>query len=120
MRDAIVSDQYQISSQKPKKQMDKQMELQINGKAMTADIDPTMPLLWALRDVFNLTGTKYSCGVAACGACTVRVDGLAVRSCVTPVSTASLDCGASAAVWLLPKRDADGGGGVVGENAETD
>ena len=63
------------------------MELQINGKAMTADIDPTMPLLWALRDVFNLTGTKYSCGVAACGACTVRVDGQAVRSCVTPVST---------------------------------
>ncbi len=63
------------------------MELQINGRAMTADIDPTMPLLWALRDVFNLTGTKYSCGVAACGACTVRVDGQAVRSCVTPLST---------------------------------
>jgi isoquinoline 1-oxidoreductase subunit alpha len=63
------------------------MELQINGKAMTADIDPAMPLLWALRDVFNLTGTKYSCGVAACGSCTVRVDGQAVRSCVTPVST---------------------------------
>jgi isoquinoline 1-oxidoreductase subunit alpha len=63
------------------------MELQINGKAMKAEIDPAMPLLWALRDVFNLTGTKYSCGVAACGACTVRVDGLAVRSCVTPVST---------------------------------
>lgn len=63
------------------------MELQINGKAMTADIDPTMPLLWALRDVFNLTGTKFSCGIAACGACTVRVDGQAVRSCVTPVST---------------------------------
>ena len=62
------------------------MELQINGKAMTAEIDPAMPLLWALRDVFNLTGTKYSCGVAACGACTVRVDGQAVRSCVTPVS----------------------------------
>jgi isoquinoline 1-oxidoreductase subunit alpha len=65
----------------------KLMDLQINGKAMTADIDPAMPLLWALRDVFNLTGTKYSCGVAACGACTVRVDGQAVRSCVTPVST---------------------------------
>jgi isoquinoline 1-oxidoreductase alpha subunit len=63
------------------------MELQINGKAVTADIDPAMPLLWALRDVFNLTGTKYSCGVAACGACTVRVDGQAVRSCVTPGST---------------------------------
>ena len=73
----------QISSRK----LGKQMELQINGKAMTAEIDPAMPLLWALRDVFNLTGTKYSCGVAACGACTVRVDGQAVRSCVTPVST---------------------------------
>jgi isoquinoline 1-oxidoreductase subunit alpha len=62
------------------------MELRINGKAMTADIDPAMPLLWVLRDVFNLTGTKYSCGVASCGACTVRVDGQTLRSCVTPVS----------------------------------
>lgn len=63
------------------------MELQINGKAVQADADPNMPLLWVLRDVLNMTGTKFGCGVAACGACTVQVDGQAVRSCVTPVSS---------------------------------
>jgi isoquinoline 1-oxidoreductase alpha subunit len=63
------------------------MELQINGKLVQAEVDPNMPLLWVLRDVLNMTGTKFGCGVAACGACTVRVDGLAVRSCVTPVSS---------------------------------
>lgn len=63
------------------------MELLINGQAVQADVDPTMPLLWVLRDVLNLTGTKFGCGIAACGACTVRVDGQAVRSCVTPVGT---------------------------------
>jgi len=63
------------------------VDLQINGKTVAADVDPNMPLLWVLRDVLNLTGTKFGCGVAACGACTVRVDGQAVRSCVTPVST---------------------------------
>jgi isoquinoline 1-oxidoreductase subunit alpha len=67
------------------------MELQINGKAQSvseaATMDGTMPLLWVLRDVMNMTGTKFGCGVAACGACTVRVDGQAVRSCVTPVSS---------------------------------
>src|SRR4051812_25272622 len=62
------------------------VQLQINGKAVEADADADMPLLWVLRDVLNMTGTKYGCGVAACGACTVRVDGRAVRSCVTPVS----------------------------------
>jgi isoquinoline 1-oxidoreductase subunit alpha len=66
------------------------MELQINGKTQTvqdaATMDGTMPLLWVLRDVLNMTGTKFGCGVAACGACTVRVDGQAVRSCITPVS----------------------------------
>ena len=62
------------------------MELNINGKSVQADADPDMPLLWVLRDVLNLTGTKFGCGVAACGACTVRVDGQAVRSCVTPVA----------------------------------
>ncbi|WP_205960384.1 (2Fe-2S)-binding protein [Ramlibacter henchirensis] len=51
-----------------------------------AEAEPAMPLLWVLRDVLGLTGTKYGCGVAACGACTVRVDGQPVRSCVTPVS----------------------------------
>jgi len=63
------------------------MELQINGQAVQADADPAMPLLWVLRDVLRMTGTKFGCGVAACGACTVRIDGEAVRSCVTPVST---------------------------------
>lgn len=63
------------------------MELQINGKRVQADVDPAMPLLWVLRDVLNMTGTKFGCGVAACGACTVRVDGQPVRSCVTPVAT---------------------------------
>jgi isoquinoline 1-oxidoreductase subunit alpha len=63
------------------------IELQINGKAQSVQADGAMPLLWVLRDVLNMTGTKFGCGVAACGACTVRVDGVAVRSCVTPVST---------------------------------
>lgn len=62
------------------------MQLIVNGNAATFEADPNMPLLWALRDVLNLTGTKFGCGVAACGACTVRVDGEALRSCVTPVS----------------------------------
>jgi isoquinoline 1-oxidoreductase subunit alpha len=63
------------------------IELQINGKAQSVQADGAMPLLWVLRDVLNMTGTKFGCGVAACGACTVRVNGAAVRSCVTPVST---------------------------------
>lgn len=62
------------------------MQLTINGRTVEADADPAMPLLWVLRDVLNMTGTKYGCGVAACGACTVRVEGQPVRSCVTPVS----------------------------------
>jgi isoquinoline 1-oxidoreductase subunit alpha len=63
------------------------VELHINGKPVQADVDPDMPLLWVLRDVLNLTGTKFGCGVAACGACTVRVEGQAVRSCVTPAGS---------------------------------
>ena len=65
------------------------MELKINGKWVQAEVDPAMPLLWVLRDVLNMTGTKFGCGVAACGACTVHVDGQAVRSCVFPVSAAA-------------------------------
>ena len=61
------------------------MELNINGKPVSTDAPPDMPLLWLLRDTLNLTGTKFGCGVAACGACTVQVDGQAVRSCVTPI-----------------------------------
>lgn len=65
------------------------MELTINGRKTAVDdaaIAPEMPLLWVLRDVLGLTGTKFGCGVAACGACTVQVDGQATRSCVTPVA----------------------------------
>ena len=65
------------------------MELSINGKTVAVDdtqVDARMPLLWVLRDVLNMTGTKYGCGVAACGACTVQVDGAPTRSCVTPLS----------------------------------
>jgi isoquinoline 1-oxidoreductase alpha subunit len=58
----------------------------INGTNYTLDVEPDMPLLWALRDELGMTGTKFGCGIAACGACTVQVNGSAVRSCVTPVS----------------------------------
>ena len=60
----------------------------VNGKLHSLDIEPEMPLLWALRNEIGLTGTKYGCGIAQCGACTVLVDGKAVRSCVLPVSGA--------------------------------
>jgi isoquinoline 1-oxidoreductase subunit alpha len=63
------------------------MELHVNGRTVQAEVEPHMPLLWVLRDVLNMTGTKFGCGVADCGACTVRVGGGAVRSCVTPVSS---------------------------------
>ena len=60
--------------------------LDINGKSVEVDVDPDMPLLWALRDHLLLTGTKYGCGMALCGACTVHLDGQPIRSCSTPVS----------------------------------
>jgi isoquinoline 1-oxidoreductase alpha subunit len=60
--------------------------LKINGEDFTVDIPPDMPLLWVLRDVIGLTGTKFGCGMALCGACTVHVEGAPTRSCVTPVS----------------------------------
>jgi isoquinoline 1-oxidoreductase alpha subunit len=63
------------------------VELNVNGARLQVQADPAMPLLWVLRDVLQLTGTKFGCGVAACGACTVRVNGQAVRSCVTPVGS---------------------------------
>ncbi|MXW93687.1 MAG: (2Fe-2S)-binding protein [Rhodospirillaceae bacterium] len=58
----------------------------VNGRSVKADVDDSTPLLWVLRDSLNLTGTKYGCGVAQCGACTVHLDGQPVRSCVTPVA----------------------------------
>jgi len=63
------------------------VEIKVNGKTTEIEVDPAMPLLWVLRDVLNLTGTKFGCGIAACGACTALVDGLAVRTCVTPVGS---------------------------------
>jgi len=60
--------------------------LTVNGKAVEVDADPSTPLLWALRDNLGMTGTKFGCGIAACGACTVHMGGQAVRSCVTPIS----------------------------------
>ena len=62
------------------------MDLNINGARAQVDADPAMPLLWVLRDLLHMTGTKFGCGVSACGACTVQVDGQAVRSCVTPLA----------------------------------
>ena len=64
------------------------MKININNKTVEVDADPEMPLLWVLRDLVGLTGTKYGCGEALCGACTVHLDGVAVRSCVTPVRRA--------------------------------
>jgi len=64
------------------------MTLTINGKPHTVDVEPDTPLLWVLRDTLGMTGTKFGCGIAACGACTVIVDGRAIRSCTYPVSSA--------------------------------
>ena len=58
----------------------------VNGEVYRLDLDPRMPLLWVLRDVLGLTGTKYSCGIGECGSCTVHVEGRALRSCITPLS----------------------------------
>jgi isoquinoline 1-oxidoreductase alpha subunit len=65
------------------------VSLNVNGKNLNVDVEPDTPLLWAIRENIGLTGTKYGCGVAQCGACTVHIDGAAVRSCVTPVSEAA-------------------------------
>ena len=62
-------------------------ELRVNGRVHALDADPATPLLWVLRDSLNLTGTKYGCGIAQCGACTVHVDGVAVRACATPLAS---------------------------------
>lgn len=59
----------------------------VNGKPQTVDVDPNMPLLWVIRDTLNMTGTKFGCGKALCGACTVHINGAAIRSCITPVSS---------------------------------
>ena len=66
-------------------------KLKVNGKIMEVDVEETTPLLWVLREQMGLTGTKYGCGIAQCGACTVHIDGRAVRSCVYPVAAVSED-----------------------------
>jgi aerobic-type carbon monoxide dehydrogenase small subunit (CoxS/CutS family) len=65
------------------------IELTVNGTAHQLDVEPEMPLLWVLRDVIGLTGTKFGCGIAQCGACTVHMNGQPVRTCVLPVSAAA-------------------------------
>jgi isoquinoline 1-oxidoreductase alpha subunit len=65
------------------------LRLTVNGQSHEVDVDPETPLLWVLRDTLGMTGTKYGCGIAQCGACTVHVDGAPVRACTLPVSTAA-------------------------------
>ena len=77
--------------------------LTVNGKATTVDVPGDMPLLWVLRDVLNLKGTKFGCGIGQCGACTVHLRGRAVRSCSTPVSTVG-----NAAITTIEGLSADG------------
>lgn len=64
------------------------LKLTVNGRTQSVDVEPQMPLLWVLRDHLNLVGTKYGCGIAVCGACTIHLDGEAVRSCTLPISAA--------------------------------
>lgn len=78
------------------------MNLTINGTPRTVEVEPDTPLLWVLRDTLGLTGTKYGCGAAQCGACTVLIDGQATRSCVTPVEAA-----ASSAITTIEAVEAD-------------
>jgi isoquinoline 1-oxidoreductase subunit alpha len=61
--------------------------IEVNGKAYVVDVDGDTPLLWVLRDVLGMTGTKFGCGMALCGACTVHLDGVAIRSCITPIDS---------------------------------
>jgi aerobic-type carbon monoxide dehydrogenase small subunit (CoxS/CutS family) len=68
---------------------DQQVTLIVNGRSTVVDVPPAMPLLWVLRDKLNLTGTKYGCGIGACGACTVHVNGRPVYSCLIPISKAA-------------------------------
>ena len=86
------------------------VQLNVNGRAVSVDSDPATPLLWALREQLNLTGTKFGCGVAACGACTVHVNGQPTRACVTPLSAV-----AGAQVTTIEAIDGDRTGRAVQE-----
>ena len=77
----------------------------VNGKPVTVDVDPDTPLLWVLRDELKLTGTKFGCGIAQCGACTVHLDGMPRRSCVTPVS--SIEGGKVTTIEGVSGKEAD-------------
>jgi isoquinoline 1-oxidoreductase alpha subunit len=79
------------------------IELTLNGEPRSLDVEPEMPLLWAIREELGLTGTKFGCGIGQCGACTIHLDGQAVRSCLTPVSAA-----AGRAVTTIEGLDPDG------------
>ncbi len=116
--------------------------LSINGKSYDVDVEDDTPLLWVLRDTLGLTGTKYGCGIAQCGCCTVHIDGVATRSCQVPVGTVggkaittiealaqngklhpvqqALARFRRAAMRLLPERHDDGGGGAAQGKAEAD
>ena len=97
-------------------------KLNINGKLVDIDVDGATPLLWVLREQLGLTGTKYSCGIGLCGACTVHINGKAVRSCVVPVSSlnnapASVGGTGRSAVRLLSAgHDHDRGGAAQGQS----
>jgi isoquinoline 1-oxidoreductase subunit alpha len=82
------------------------LRLRINGRGRVVDVEPETPLLWVLRDTLQLTGTKYGCGVGACGACTVHLDGVAVRSCVTEISSVG-ERSVTTIEGLAPRQRAD-------------
>ena len=89
------------ASDQAKKGMHMAITLTINGETKSFDAPAEMPLLWVLRDILGMTGTKFGCGIAQCGACTVHVDGKAVRSCVLPISTVA-NSGAATARAAIP------------------
>ena len=91
------------------------MKLVVNGRERDVDAPPEMPLLWVLRDVLGYTGTKFGCGMAQCGACTIHLDGTAVRACVTPVSAVG-----NRAVTTIEGLSADGSHPVQRAWAEVD
>ena len=118
------------------------LSLRVNGKEQNADVDPNTPLLWVLRDSLGLVGTKFGCGMALCGACTVLADGEPIRACSTPVSSmagknittieglaqigdrtasaaASVDRTRRSAMWLLPGGSAHVGFGAARAHAAT-
>ena len=83
-------------------------KFELNGQAVQVDVDPSTPILWVLRDTLEMTGTKFGCGLAQCGACTVHLNGQPVRSCVTPVSAA-----AGQSITTIEQVDEDPVGAIV-------